>query len=444
MASSTLTGQTLQKATLSITAKCNVAKKNSNVQVAQVGTGWDATTATWNNTNTAEILNAVNIDETTNGVNIKTSTKTFTIDVTNYLNACTDKTIGFGIYTYTAREQLVSDITLKLEYLDAASVTNYTVKYVDAQGNELKASTQGQGNQGKVVELTDKEKAAIYSTDGSKKYVYDSDDAADNALAADGSTVITVKFREANTWSYTLKCVDGEGNTLKEIPGKAFEGETVTPGYPYALNANGTLYTTDKTQSADQKGFQMSFDLTEDGLVKEITYTASETTDVVYFAEGEEIDGMTKCGNTNTAVRSSMAGSAYVDNEEGVKLTTLKAGTYKIHAILCDASKTPSVEFKFTIGTQEVSVVAGTINWDEQTTDEFTLTEDTPVIIQKGGNNNQGLDLVYITGTGSATGINNVNAANQTEDAYYNLQGMKVEKPAKGLYIHNGKKVVIK
>ena len=440
-ASSTLSGQTLQKATLSITSKCNVSSKNSNVQVAQIGTGWDATTATWNTVNTADIMKAVNIDEKTNGVNVKNTT-TFTIDVTNYLNASTDKTIGFGIYTFTAREQLVSDITLKLEYLDASSVTNYTIKYVDAQGNEIKASTQGKGNQGKVAELTDKEKAAIYSADGSKKYVYDSDDAASNLLAADGSTIITVKFREAKSWNYTLKCVDGEGNTLKEIEESDFEGETVKPGYPYALYMNGTLYTTDKTQSADKKGFQMSFDLTEDNLVKEITYTATETTDVIYLAEGEEIDGVTKCGNSNTAVRSSMAGSAYVENEEGVVITKLEPGTYKIHAVLCDANKTPSVEFKFTIGTNEVSVTAGTINWDEQATDEFTITKAEDVVLQKGGSNTQGLDLIYITGKSSATGINNVNAADQAEGAYYNLQGMKVEKPVKGLYIHNGKKIV--
>ncbi len=32
----------------------------------------------------------------------------------------------------------------------------------------------------------------------------------------------------------------------------------------------------------------------------------------------------------------------------------------------------------------------------------------------------------------------------KTDDAYYNLQGMKVKKPTKGLYIHNGKKVILK
>lgn len=48
-------------------------------------------------------------------------------------------------------------------------------------------------------------------------------------------------------------------------------------------------------------------------------------------------------------------------------------------------------------------------------------------------------------GNGETTGINEVNAAGTSEDgAYYTLQGMKTVKPAKGVFIHNGKKVVIK
>ena len=51
----------------------------------------------------------------------------------------------------------------------------------------------------------------------------------------------------------------------------------------------------------------------------------------------------------------------------------------------------------------------------------------------------------FAIGTGVVTGINEVNAAaNDADDAYYTLQGMKTNKAAKGIYIHNGKKVVIK
>lgn len=48
-----------------------------------------------------------------------------------------------------------------------------------------------------------------------------------------------------------------------------------------------------------------------------------------------------------------------------------------------------------------------------------------------------------IGGGNGTTGINNVNAKTADDGAYYTLQGVKVNKPAaKGIYIHNGKKVI--
>ena len=73
-ASTTLNGKLLKKATLSFSSVCTVSKKNSNVQVATINTGWDATTATWTNTNTAEILNAVGINGNGDNVNLKSAT----------------------------------------------------------------------------------------------------------------------------------------------------------------------------------------------------------------------------------------------------------------------------------------------------------------------------------------------------------------------------------
>lgn len=42
------------------------------------------------------------------------------------------------------------------------------------------------------------------------------------------------------------------------------------------------------------------------------------------------------------------------------------------------------------------------------------------------------------------TGIQNVNAEQLSEGAWYTLQGVRVDKPSKGVFIHNGKKVVMK
>ena len=44
---------------------------------------------------------------------------------------------------------------------------------------------------------------------------------------------------------------------------------------------------------------------------------------------------------------------------------------------------------------------------------------------------------------GKATGINSVKTA-KADGAYYTLEGVKTTKPVKGLYIHNGKKIVVK
>lgn len=44
---------------------------------------------------------------------------------------------------------------------------------------------------------------------------------------------------------------------------------------------------------------------------------------------------------------------------------------------------------------------------------------------------------------GEATGINSVKTA-KADGAYYTLEGVKTTKPIKGLYIHNGKKIVVK
>lgn len=43
-----------------------------------------------------------------------------------------------------------------------------------------------------------------------------------------------------------------------------------------------------------------------------------------------------------------------------------------------------------------------------------------------------------------STGITDVTIGEKGDDAYYNLQGVRVVYPSKGIYIHNGKKVIIK
>ena len=403
-ASTTLKGKLLKKATLSFYSVCTVSKKNSNVQVATINTGWDATTATWTNTNTAEILNAVCING--DGDNVKTSKKELSYDVTSYLQASTNNTLGIALFTYTGREQEASDFKLTLEYVDAASATNYIVKYVDAAGKEIKTSSTYVAESGLVPSLTESDKDAIYNEDKTVKYVYDSDDAASLKIAADGSTVVTIKFREAAKWNYTFNAVDEEGNPLQEgiVKGTNFEGETFDVGYPYAINVDSTLYTSDKL-SSDKKGYYLSYTLEADNQVKDITFKPTTTTDIVFLAEAENIEGLTKATNNNTFVRSSNGGSAYAA-EADVEITKLQPGKYKLTAVICDATKNAGSEWNFLAGENNIfKFTASSVNWAQGTSEEFEVNAETPIYLAKGGNANQAVDFIYIQKTGDAEAL---------------------------------------
>ena len=71
-----------------------------------------------------------------------------------------------------------------------------------------------------------------------------------------------------------------------------------------------------------------------------------------------------------------------------------------------------------------------------------TLYANKAYYLLEGNNNAKALTLSF---DGDATGINTVNA-NNVDGAWYNLQGIQVQgKPtSKGVFIHNGKKVVVK
>ena len=52
--------------------------------------------------------------------------------------------------------------------------------------------------------------------------------------------------------------------------------------------------------------------------------------------------------------------------------------------------------------------------------------------------------IVFDDEMGAVTEIKHIEATKSTDNAYYTLQGVKVLRPAKGIYIHNGKKIVFK
>ena len=384
-----LFGKKLTKATLKFSSKCTVSRKNSNIYVAPIKTDWDPAKITWNNGNNSTTLGATSYFD---AGNFKTSEKAATIDVTEALKNAADTVIAYAFYTYTGREQLLSKVSLELEYVDATASANFTIKYM-CGGAEVKESRVETGTKGFSSVISDADKADFFA--GSKKYIYVNDNADEVIVAADGSSVVTVNFREASAFNYSIVTDNG----LTVASGSSFEGEKPTVGYPrYALSkADSVLYQAGPTN----KEYRKAFTLDEDNKSVVIAYNKESVNKVVFYTEGEDISGTTPVTYGNVAVRASKAGAA--KTSEDVAITMLPAGKYKIHVgCFTSASAFADKVIKLGIGDNVIGFTCSAVNLSEVCSDEIVLSKTkTLKYLAEGSGDNAALDYLYIEKTGN-------------------------------------------
>lgn len=244
--------------------------------------------------------------------------------------------------------------------------------------------------------ISDLDKSTFYNEDGTKKYIYVSDDAASKTIAEDGSTVVTIQFREAAKYNYTVNS-NIEGYSVN---GSVFENENAKVAFPQYILKDGVLY----EANAINKEYNLTFAVNKDNTVKTINYKETSINNVAYYSEGENIEGLTIINSGNSAIRSSNSASAYAKDAD-VVFTTLPIGKYKLTSVVCDfKGKDATAEFSFKAGEKVIFThQAKNINYDKATSEEFTLNESTPISLVKGGNESQGVDFIYIQRTGDAT-----------------------------------------
>lgn len=191
---------------------------------------------------------------------------------------------------------------------------------------------------------------------------------------------------------------DETTTTLKELVAQTegITGSTVKVNYPFWLaDAEGNAY----THGARGAEFVESFDLKngEGDTTFVVNYNKTAFSGVVFLSEGEDLTGATLCGSNNAVVRSSMGKSAYF--AEDVNLCTLQPGTYKIRAVLFDASSTPGYTITLTKGAgeeNEIYLTAALVNFSEVETELIEITEATNITLKAGGNDTTGLDAIMI------------------------------------------------
>lgn len=382
----------------------DVSGSTDSKRTATYGVGYNA--SSWSETLTYSTADrSITLLGGTQGTSTKSAAtfETKTFDITDAFKNDDDKIVTILVYATTPAGGYIKNPTAKITTVpESATMTSYTIKYVDEKGVELKTATSNEIAVGVETSAT-KDDMQSFINEGTK-YVYKEGNTTIKTVEEASHNVITLTFREAATYTYTINCITG--NTKKEIKGSALEGETVKVGYPYYLLSNGILYKSDKKYSSDGKGYQLSMTMTEDNLTKDIVFKETDIRNISYFSEAEDIDGLTLTTNGNTAIRSSMGGSAYA-KDGNVEFTKLPAGKYKLTACVCDASgKTANSTWNFFAGENNIySFNVTNINWQEGTSEEFTLTEETPILIGQGGSGNAGIDYLYIQKLGEVANV---------------------------------------
>lgn len=217
--------------------------------------------------------------------------------------------------------------------------------------------------------------------------------------------------------------------------------------YKYVdYNKGGELPYTIEKSTYTVRSVELYLPATETVSVSEAGFATYATTNNVVVPEDENVKVMT--------VKVNAAGTA-------IELNEVKAGTV-IPAKTGILVKADQGNHNFVVTSDKGEALA-TNDLKAATADEtsdgtkfFALTKigdkvgfalvEKNIVIPAG---KAYLEVTKSTGAkffgldGEATGINSVKTA-KADGAYYTLEGVKTTKPVKGLYIHNGKKIVVK
>ncbi len=289
------------------------------------------------------------------------------------------------------RDMYVKSYKVGTTEIAAVKVAKYTLKYV-AGDVELK-TVEKSGTVGESIALMENEKAALYNEDNTQKYIYVSDDAEGKTIAEDGLEVVTITYRAAEKFAYTLK--SSLGGIIKE--GTDWEGETFDIAYPRYLAQDGTLYSAGKGSAG---WYLKTFEMTHNNVEATIDYTATKTTSVAFLAEAEDIETLTVSTAANSNARCSNGLGAYNAGENDALITTLPAGKYELYTSTWGGT---GVDFIFKAGETTIGTFTCIGSIIDYNTEEFVLTENTDITLGATTNPARCIDFVYIIKTGDAT-----------------------------------------
>lgn len=342
--------------------------------------------------------------------------ETLTFDITDAFIGNDSKIATIVVYETAPAGGYIKNPTVVVTSTNVATA-QYTIKYVDGEGNEVREAVVRSGVIGNPIVLASTDTENFF-TEGETpvKYIYVSNDAEGKTIEAGDATVVTVTFRQAATMHYTVSASIAD-QTIALVDSSYFEGETVYYNFPRYYAIDGALY--QKPEGEKDPGFYRgSAVLTEDNQAITVTgYSLIDTVNVAYFSEAEDIEGLTLSSNTTAEVRMSMGKTAFNGGTEPVTIVTLPAGQYKIYTTTWGSA---GQTFTFYAGDVDI-LMAECTGSSADASAEFTLMEETAITLAGDPSiTNGGIDYVLIDKTGDVV----VEQADATFDFNANAWGL--------------------
>lgn len=241
----------------------------------------------------------------------------------------------------------------------------------------------------KSVIAKDQLSATIYAEspitiDGQKYYF--ADGATTSMELGSSENVLNVALRKANNYNYSV--TTNLGTTISE--GICIEGDDVTVPYSHFINVDGKLY----SYGVTDKEYRLTITPNVDGFNKTLDYSDAKIDNVVYYSEGENIEGavVTSAGN-NMVVRSSNAACGYAPND--IELVNLTPGKYEVTSFMYANNKV-GCTLSFAYGDEAYDHVVTDMSNGDTKSQIIVVNKACPFVWKKSGDAKNGLDYIYI------------------------------------------------
>lgn len=219
------------------------------------------------------------------------------IDVFGYINN--------GNNNYIDNLSITNAVNPEVKYADAKII------YVDPDGNEIKEAREVKDVRiGSYISLLESDKAPFYNAEKTIKWVYDSDDAAEVAVA-EANTVVTVKFKDSGKYAWRLRQYFNDGNGANGtrigtewIEGEQFVGDTYTVFYQLAYKhpTDGKWYVAPKVGSYEGRSYTFTGNESTNaaGTIHLMDVKYEKIDSIVWIGEFEDQTAMTLVGDVET------------------------------------------------------------------------------------------------------------------------------------------------